>query len=101
MNIAHSLDLLRVYPPSSTDAANSKKNLEKFLLETLRYQAQKGMLTESTIKKCIKDTISMLHYSRRMLDESGDKTMTRVELNDEKIRAIMDDPELTLRIKFF
>lgn len=98
MNTAHSLDLLRVYPPDSSDAANNKKNIEKFIGETLRFHRKEGTLTEDNIRNCIKDTISMLQYSRKMLDESGEKTTTMVDLDNKKIDKILNDPFLTQEI---
>lgn len=98
MNTAHSLDLLRVYPPDSHDAANNKKNIEKFIGETLRHLRKENGLNEVNIINCIRDTISILQYSRKMLDESGDKTTTLVELDSEKIEEILSDPVLEVFI---
>lgn len=105
MNIAHSLDLLRVYPPKSNDAANSEKNISLLLSKSFNFlkgkkgENGKNALTEENMLCVIKDTIGMLQYSRRMLDESGDKNTTMVEMDEKKINALMQSNELRQLIK--
>lgn len=105
MNIAHSLDLLRVYPPFSHDAANSEKNISLLLSKSFFYLKDKksdqgtSSLTVENMLSAIKDTIAILQFSRRLLDESGDKTKTKVEMNDQKTNTLLNSPELMELVK--
>lgn len=92
LNIAHALDLLRVYAPNAaTDSKNSNKVIKKLFDETLEYLIANNFLSKNNILNAIKNIIALLQYSRKLLDISGDKQTTLVEMDDKKISQIFND----------
>ncbi|MCS5711675.1 SidE phosphodiesterase domain-containing protein [Candidatus Berkiella aquae] len=94
MNMAHGLDLLRVYSPLSSGHDNSAKNIAALMGKNLDFLKENGSLTQDHILSAVRDSIAMMQYSRRMLNGSGEKSTTLVEMDPHKIEALLQSATL-------